>query len=404
MLAYCWRYIKENSIRRFILCLYFFSSFVSLIKAFVDPGDYPINPIAIFYYICCTLILLYPIRKFGYLNCNNFLFPKKYINILSYILIAFGIISWFYIVPQIFTLQTIVNNMKDVRNAYYQGNALVETTSSPMILMSNWILYIQYLSPFLALYFYLHKKKIIAFLLCIMSLTPALSKMLIGEREATIVVMSNFIFAFLFWKPKLSHNQICFLKKASLILATPFIIYIVLMTFSRFSDENGVGDSIMVYVGEQPFNYSYFFTYINISDQKLGGLLNFPYLFPESQWLTEPLNTYISSSEFLNVFAAIPGAFLFDFGYYSIFIMFLLSFSFYFLIKSNSKIFLFNNFLAYIVYFQIIFMGVFYYDFTTKYAIIMSCLLYLTYLLWHYLNKNKHNQDKSFVSSNYVNK
>lgn len=399
ILIYFWPFRKENSIRRFILGLYLLSATVSVIKAFVNPGNYPINPIAMLYYIICTLILLFPFRQLGYLNCNNFSLPPKFLSALSYCLIIFGAISWIYTVPKIFTIQTLVNNMSEVRNAYYKGDLIFEGAASIWELLANWVTYIQYLSPFLCIYYFIKENtewnKIKAILLAIAALTPALNKIIIGEREATIIVFSNFLFAFIFWYPRFTKSQKRTLKLSSLFLVIPFALYVVLMTISRFGEENGIGDSLMVYVGEQPFNYSYFFTDINISEQTLGGKLNFSYLFPEDEWLTEPLNYYISSKEFLNVFAAIPGAFIFDFGYYSIFIILLLSLCFYMTIKRRNKRCNFNNFLSYIIYFQIIFMGMFYYDFTTKYAIYMSLIVYISYFLWNHINQsNKVSQPK----------
>lgn len=387
ILIYFWPFRKENTIRRFILALYLLSATVSVIKAFVNPGDYPINPIAMLYYIICTLILLFPFRQLGYLNCNNFSLPPKYLLALSYCLIIFGAISWIYTVPKIFTIQTLVNNMSEVRNAYYKGDVIFEGAASIWELLANWVTYIQYLSPFLCIYYFIKGNKFRAVLLAIVALTPALNKIIIGEREATVIVFSNFVFAYIFWYPKFTKSQIKTLKLSSLFLAVPFALYVVLMTISRFGEENGIIDSLMVYIGEQPFNYSYFFTDINISEQTLGGKLNFSYLFPEEEWLTEPLNYYISSKEFLNVFAAIPGALLFDFGYYSIFIIFLISICFYLTMRNRNKRHNFNNFLSYIIYFQIIFMGMFYYDFTTKYAIYMSLIVYLSYFLWNKINQ-----------------
>lgn len=393
ILIYFWPFRKENSIRRFILGLYLLSATVSVIKAFVNPGDYPINPVAMLYYIICTLILLFPFRQLGYLNCNNFSLPPKYLSALSYCLIIFGAISWIYTVPKIFTIQTLVNNMSEVRNAYYKGDLIFEGAASIWELLANWVTYIQYLSPFLCIYYFIKENtewnKIKAILLAIAALTPALNKIIIGEREATIIVFSNFLFAFIFWYPRFTKSQKRTLKLSSLFLVIPFALYVVLMTISRFGEENGVGDSLIVYIGEQPFNYSYFFTSINISDQLLGGKLNFCYFFPEDEWLTESLNYYISSKEYLNVFAAIPGSFLFDFGYYSIFIIFLISIGFYLGIKKKYKKFTFTNFIFYIVYFQIVFMGMFYYDFTTKYVVIMTLFIFLSYFIWHILNVSR---------------
>ncbi len=376
-------YRRENTIRRFILGIYLLSAFVTVIKSIVAPEDFPINPIAILYYTICTIILLFPFIKYGNIDCRKCSFSKQFIDVLSYILIIFGIISWIYTLPRIFTLQTLVNNLSDVRNAYYRGEQLIETSTSTIEILANWVSHIQYISPFLAFYYHIKKNIIKTCLLSICAITPALNNILIGEREAIIVLFSNFIFAYIFWIPYLNKSQIIFLKKIALFLSLPFIIFIITMTFSRFSEyENGVGNSLLVYIGEQPYNFSYFYTYLNIDEQSMDGKLNFGIFFPEEEQAKEPINTYISSSKYLNVFAAIPGSFLLDFAYYAVIICVILATIFVVLIKNKKGRYDFGNVLMYLIYFQIIFMGVFYFDFTRKYSIIMSIIIYLCWKLY----------------------
>lgn len=167
-----------------------------------------------------------------------------------------------------------------------------------------------------------------------------------------------------------------------IILVSPFILFIVAMTFARFENaDGGVLSSLIVYIGDQPYNYSYQFSSINIADQCLHGKLCFPYFFAQKEQLTGPLNDYINSPMYLNVFAGLPGSFLLDFGYYSIFVLVLFSMCFFFLTrykrKQTQKLG-FNHLFIFLIYYQIVFMGLFYFRYSSKYFVIMCLLVALS--------------------------
>ncbi len=377
-----WRVRKENTIRRLIFGVYSFSAFCSVLYYIFIPLRYEQNVLAYIYYIICTIILLFPIWNLGGISCKDFTFPRKFIQWLSYILIIFGIISLANIIPNLFTIQTYLNNLSELRSAYYHGDDIFESNSSLLFIMANWVRYIQFFSPCLAFINYIKGNKLISVLLTIVSLVPALSNLLIGEREACIVVLSNFIFAYIFFKPILSRKIAEKIKKIGILISLPLVAFVIAMTMSRFGDsDGGVGRSILVYVGEQPFNFSYIFSYINIDQQNLGGRLSFGYLFPEEEQLVEQINYYINAGEYLNTFSGIPGFMLLDFSYGAILVIGLISFFFtmVFSHKRNLKTgkYNFSIFMAYLIYYQIIFMGVFYFDFKSKYVVYMCILLFV---------------------------
>lgn len=386
---------KENSIRRWIFGLYTFSALCSVIYPFVLPVKYEQNVIAYIYYTACILITLYPIWRFGKVNCMDFIFPEKFINWASIVLIIFGIIGLINVLPQIFTLNTYLNNISEIRSAYYQGDPLVETNTSLIFVLANWVTYIQYFSPVFAFLHILKGKRIVALLLCVVSFLPALNGFIIGEREASVVVLSNFIFAFIFFRPLLSDKIASTIKKVGLCLTLPFVIFIIAMTISRFGEsDGGTLGGLLAYVGEQPYNFSYFFSHIDIEQQKLGGKLSFSYLFPENQRLEGQINQHISAEEYLNVFASIPGTFLLDFAYYAIIVISLMALFFLFIFSSkrNRKTnkYNFSVFMAFLIYYQIVFMGIFYFDFTSKYVVSMCILMFIAYfIVTYFLNYKK---------------
>jgi len=386
MLSLFWRYRKENTIRRWVLGLYSFSALCSVFYPYFRPVLYEQDSVAYVYYTISNLILLAPVLRFGNVNYSDFEFPEKFIRWTGYILIVFGMISIVNILPQVFTLRTFLNNISDVRSAYYNGEELFEVNASPLNILANWVMYIQFFSPTFAFINFIKGKRVTAFLLCFTSLAPALNKLLIGEREACVVVLSNFVFAYIFFRPLLSDRFAKIIKKIGLLLMAPLVLFVVAMTLSRFGEsDGGVVGGILAYVGEQPYNFSYFFSSINIEQQYLGGKLSFGYLFPQNQRLEGQINEYISAGEYLNVFAGIPGTLLLDFSYAALIIIMLMSLLFYvpfhIIHKRRAKKYDFAVYMLFLIYYQIIFMGLFYFDFTSKYVVYMCLILFVSYFI-----------------------
>lgn len=401
LLFFFFKLKKENTIRRWVFGLYTFSAFLSVLYPFFMPVNYDQDVLAYVYYTICTLCLLYPIWYMGNKNCSNFIFPAKFINWTSYVLILFGIIAMVNILPQIFTLRTFLNNMSEVRDAYYKGDPLAETDKSFIFIVANWVTYIQFFSPIFAFLKFIQKDKIIAYLLCVVSLVPAFDKLLIGEREASVVVLSNFVFAYLFFKPILSNEIVSKVRKIGLCIISPFAVFIIAMSIARFGDsDGGTFGGLLAYGGEQPYNFSYFFSKIRIDQQYIGGKLSFGYLFPLNEQLDGKINDYIQAGEYLNVFAGIPGTFLLDFGYFAIFVVLIMTISFLLIFKQKpnkvTKKSNFSTFMAFLIYYQIVFMGIFYYDFTTKYVVIMCFILFIVYYFIQIIYKTKKTNKISF--------
>lgn len=376
-----YRYRKEHTIRRWILFLYLFSASFSVLKLFVEPLHYSIDGRAILYYLMTLFIVLFPIIRNGYIDNKYYSFNKSFLDKLSVFLIIFGIISLSYYLPKVFSLRTMLNNMSDVRLAYYNGE-VDYVPSSILEILSNWVSYIQFISPFLCFYYLLQNEKKRALLLFFVSLVPAVENLIIGEREACVIVLGNFVFSYIFYKDVIPKSYMEKIRIFGIILVSPFILFIVAMTFARFENaDGGVLSSLIVYIGDQPYNYSYQFSSINIADQCLHGKLCFPYFFAQKEQLTGPLNDYINSPMYLNVFAGLPGSFLLDFGYYSIFVLVLFSMCFFFLTrykrKQTQKLG-FNHLFIFLIYYQIVFMGLFYFRYSSKYFVIMCLLVALS--------------------------
>ena len=260
-----YRYRKEHTIRRWILFLYLFSASFSVLKLFVEPLHYSIDGRAILYYLMTLFIVLFPIIRNGYIDNKYYSFNKSFLDKLSVFLIIFGIISLSYYLPKVFSLRTMLNNMSDVRLAYYNGE-VDYVPSSILEILSNWVSYIQFISPFLCFYYLLQNEKKRALLLFFVSLVPAVENLIIGEREACVIVLGNFVFSYIFYKDVIPKSYMEKIRIFGIILVSPFILFIVAMTFARFANaDGGVLSSLIVYIGDQPYNYSYQFSSINSS-------------------------------------------------------------------------------------------------------------------------------------------
>lgn len=128
---------KENTIRRWVFGLYTSSAFCSVVYPLVLPFKYQQEIMDYIYYTVCILIILYPIWCFGKVSCLDFTFPERFIRCSSYVLIIFGIIALINVLPQLFTLRTYLNNLSEVRAAYYQGDPLADTSTSFIFVLAN---------------------------------------------------------------------------------------------------------------------------------------------------------------------------------------------------------------------------------------------------------------------------
>lgn len=388
LLFLCLKFKKRDSVAFFLLMVYLSSSFLSVLGEIYYPSKYSINNWAILYYIVCIVMILSPFLIFGKYDSSSFVFNDKYIRNLSIILILFGLIGVYYSIQKLFSISTLVNNLNEVRQSYYQGYELVESSGSIIEILSNWVNNINYLSLFFCVYFLTRKRLVYALLLFVASLSMPMSQMCIGEREATLVWVANFIYSIIFFKESIPSNILLKFKRISFLIFTPMLAFFIAMTISRFGNEDGgIFKGLFVYGGEQCQNFSYFFTHLD--EQKLGGKLNFGYLFPLKSQLQGPINDYISSPIYLNVFGGIPGSLFLDFGYSTIFYIMVYSLISFVLLKRR-KLYKYSLWKCIFIYFnfQILFTGVFYYDFTTKYAFITHILLFFSLLFNNLILRN----------------
>ena len=249
-------------------------------------------------------------------------------------------------------------NWLAARNEYYStyGELEVATTISERV-ASNIVPIIFMCWP-IAMYQLSrgHNKKL-GILLIIVSCSSLIDSLKIAERQGLILYIANALFSYLIFKDDFSKSTRKKIVTISILIIGLLVTLVGAITISRFGDNN---DRLLVslanYSGVQPFNAAYFLEELN--SQALGGKLNFPFLTGTPMILI--LNDEITSSEYLNVFGSIVGSYYLDFGYLSIIPIAIVSGLFLGLMKIFKRKGSFIFFYIYCLYFNIMFVGIFY--------------------------------------------
>ena len=377
-----------NTPASFLALAYFISAVMSLllyVHQLLNNEILTIYFISTLYYLISTSVIFVPMLLFLKYDCRYFAMPYKFMKSLAIIFIILGITYIVQALPTMMSLATVAKNLSDIRNNYYQGGVDSIGDGTLLSLVANVFVYVSFIIPVLFFYFLSYKKYFIVFLLFIASLNLPMSGLVIGEREAVLKWVANYIFAYLFFRNTLEPSYRKKILRLLVFLSIPFLLYLVLMTISRFGERDGGALlSIVGYSGLAPFNFSEFTTIIG--GQELYGKLCFGFLFPENVALKGPINDYIQADFFLNVFAGIPGSFILDFGVFTIIVLCLISILLICLLRKKWDVihnkYSFSQMLVVMSIYQVLFMGIFYYDFSNIYffsSLLLLCVYNILY-------------------------
>lgn len=363
-----------------LLAFYTFSALLTFIESFVGSVNYDHLEIkATLYYTACVLLSLWPFLILGKNDCRNFEFSDGLLKALSYLLIFFGLIELTTSIVDLYAKwDTIVNNLVTIRTDFYDTMNDAVEGRNVFYKMSRVTHHMQFMAPFCCIYFITKNKNNIAWWLFLASLSFPIKNMTIGEREASLVFLSNYAFCILFFKSALRNEVKRKLFSGIAIALIPFVVFLVAMTFARasFKDETA-GTNLLRYGGDQPFFFSYLFNTPSIHEQRLEGRLSFQYLFPLKEQIQDQLNNHIQASNYLNQFGGLPGTFYLDFGYYAIIVITMVSLLYYFIINASRKrLGRYPFYLLYLFYFsyQIVFMNLFYFDFGRLFSVFLPVI------------------------------
>lgn len=346
----------------FLILGYLLSSIIGLLYL-INSSDqiYDYKFFSMVYYVVCLLVLLFPFIKFSG-KSEIFLIPKKSADIVSYLLISLGLISLFFEIKD-FNLSELMVNWLAARSEYYSDFTNLRVATSLSERISDNIKSLVFMCWPLAMYqFSIGKDKKLGILLIIVSCSYLISCLKIAERQGLIIYISNALFSYLIFKDNFTKTVRKKIITFSSVVIGLLVVLVGAITISRFGEgDSTIIESLATYSGVQPFNAAFFLE--ELHDQALGGRLNFPFLTGTPMILI--LNDEIFTDEYLNVFGSIIGSYYLDFGYFTVFIIIIVSTLFFklmqFFKKTKSLLFLY----IYSLYFNIMFVGIFYNKYTS---------------------------------------
>ena len=260
----------SKSVGAYLLLFYTISALFTWLEYYAGPINAPaLTPLSTLYYISSVFISLFPFLILGKYDCRHFQMSERLFFYLSVVLIVVGFVDLVALSIKIINNRAfLLSNIADVRNAFYD-NFLYSEPVGPFDKIRIIVREMMYMAPFCSIYFLSKGNKNLSVLLAIVSLSPTLRGISIGEREAILKYLANWGFVYLFFRPILGEKIKKSLKRIGLIFFSPLILFVIAMTFARFGeDEGGVLRSLFLYAGDQP----YFFTTI-FSDSGIASLL-----------------------------------------------------------------------------------------------------------------------------------
>lgn len=337
------------------------------------------------------LFLLLPARVFQDNKVSQLILPnRKTLSIMATVIILLSLFSIFYYsrtVSGIFLM-----NLNDARTDIYLGEEFVEAGWVNTIASVSASLYVFALLLFF-IYCTIPSSKFIRILLLLSSLSEPLHILAYVGRDGIVFWLFSFVFLFTIFRGYMEPKTKSFLKKLFIIAAALLIIPFFLITMSRFGSEGtnsqGAFDSMINYWGQ---GYIQGTLFMGIDEKPCTYGASFP-LFYEITGITKPAATGMSGmSGMVQIgewrswfFGTIVTGLLLNLGHVGFWIVSIFSLVlFYGIMRIRSGRLLFHQLIYYILYFQIMSQGVFYFKQYTRGGnlfILLSFLLVLFFKL-----------------------
>jgi len=367
----------------FVVATFLVSTIIGIVYRIHMPmsiyTDY--NYFSMIYYALNLAVLLFPlIVNMGLYS--DFSFPANCINKISALLIVGGIMALIYEIQEI-DFSIIAANWSDIRNDYYSTMEDTKSVSSLYGKVGVNFEHVLFFAVPLSFYHLSKREKHISFLLLLVSFSVLFHSLRMGERQSILLWLSYVVMSYLIFKPVLSNKVKKHIGRLLLFSSLLLGLILALITFSRFGEDGNdrLLQSLYAYSGEQPYNAAFFLE--KLSQNTLGGKLNFSFLFGEQSIYI--INDFFTTDFYLNSFSSIVGSYYKDFGYYTILVSISVSSFFFYLMKrvkiNNTLLFLY----IYCIYFNMMFVGVFYNKYTNptliRNIVIFGIIIYFIELL-----------------------
>lgn len=380
----------------FLIFVYLLSSSAGLgLLVFYNTYDVErISIAAILYHIFCLFLFIspviyffnnYPIDAIKKINDRGF----KY---FAYSAVLFSLLSLAVNIPKLF----IVFSNPDLRMARILANQglLYEESSKGLL---EYLGTFGHMFSFITLFIFFNlilfkpEKKLLILIIGICCLTDVIKGFTIMGRGGVIRFLLFAGFLFFTYKNYLSDKIVRKIKKASVILFSPFILVFLFISISRFSDrENSVTYFFVDYMGQSFINFSY--NFYNFMDNTFGGRLNFQSFFSQENQLTNKnVNDLVLSVDYLNTFSTFVGSFYKDFGFIrTLFLGLTLNILLFMSSRYSKNNYTLSKIVINLLLVQVYLTGVFYYMYSGTMAFNSFLLIiFITLVIQLFFSKNK---------------
>lgn len=371
----------------FLLLIYVVGAFCGIlvldIVGFTEP-QMPRYWIPTFLFVISVMCFLYPFKRYDETVAESLILPPMgVLNAFSTVLIALS----FYAIIYFSSSVNMIFSMSDLsaaRNARYIGEEYVEGGLLNTIASVSASLYV-----FALLMFFVYsaiggnnKRRI---LLLLSSMSEPLHILSYVGRDGVVFWIFSFVFLYLLFRPYLEESMRKKVRKFFIIGLCALLFPFVLITLSRFSTgETGAVGSIVSYMGQSFVLGPLFY---GIEDKPIVYGRSFP-LFWEITGLRPPISMgLLEIGEWKSwQFSTFVVGFYKNFGAMGMAFVCLIMFAIFYGVfgKSKSRI-KFHQLFIYIIYFQVIAQGVFYFRQYTRGGNLFIIICFLLFFIFKYI-------------------
>ncbi len=317
-------------------------------------------------FVAYLLLLLLPARGYKDNAVKQIVLPSRDIlNTMATIIIIlsfFSIIYYSSTVSNIFTM-----NLNDARTDIYLGETYVEAGLINTIASVSASLYV-----FALLLFFIFNtfpsSSLVRILLLISSLSEPLHILSFVGRDGIVFWLFSFVFLFSIFRTYIEPRKKTFLKKIFIVSASALVVPFVMITISRFGEDGsnkGALNSVINYLGH---GYVQGTLFMGIDNKPCTYGSSFP-LFYEITGISKPVSLGMTQiGEWRSwSFGTIVTSLMINFGYVGFWIVAITSlFFFKIIMRIKANKLQFYQLIYYILYFQIMSQGVFYFKQYTR--------------------------------------
>jgi len=362
-----------------LIGLYLASSICLFVLVLYNP-DYNADRVylgATFYHLILYLLFVTPIVKHGNrLDIEKLYIPDLLYKRVSYALIVIGTLT---IILSISGIKNVLSfdSFEGARQDAIWGEGNKTFYSYGLI---GYVATIGMNTPmfaiFLAFYrlFKVRKTDIVFYLLILTSLSGPFMNLTIAGRDGLVRWIMFLICNIAIYKKYLSFKIIpLFLKLLSLVVVGFICVFFIVITFSRFGDGEDAIMSIVEYLGMSSYFFSEIYKHVG-TDYLFGFQSIFP-IFPGGLNSLEIAKLGLNFST--SAFHTFAGTFVLYVGTFWTLIMAIV-FNFFYNYSHRLSHFRLSNYFAYLIFYQVVFVGVFYF----VYALLAwQCSFLIVYLL-----------------------